>query len=143
MTYKFTKGAKNAIEYANEVTLKLGHEYIGTEHILYGLAKEKTGIASKVLEGQNITADAVYAQIEEIIGPGKLKSRKILGFTPRTKKILENASNEAKKLNSDFIGTEHILTRNFKRRRQRCGKSFDKPKCRYKSDLRRHFKSYN
>jgi len=73
MTYKFTGGAKNAIEYANEVTLKLGHEYIGTEHILYGLAKESSGIASKVLEGQNVTADAIYAQIEDIIGPRKIK----------------------------------------------------------------------
>ena len=73
MTYKFTGGAKNAIEYANEVTLKLGHEYIGTEHILYGLAKEKEGIASKVLEGQNVTADAIYAQIEDIIGPRQIK----------------------------------------------------------------------
>lgn len=69
MTYKFTESAKKSIEYANEVTLKLGHEYIGTEHILYGLAKENTGIASKVLEGQNITADYVFSQIEEIIGP--------------------------------------------------------------------------
>ena len=60
MTYKFTGGAKNAIEYANEVTLKLGHEYIGTEHILYGLAKESSGIASKVLEGQNVTAENIY-----------------------------------------------------------------------------------
>ena len=73
MTYKFTKGAENAIEYANEVTLKLGHEYIGTEHILYGLAKEKTGIASRVLEGQNVTAENIYTQIEEIIGPRKIK----------------------------------------------------------------------
>lgn len=73
MTYKFTGGAKNAIEYANEVTLKLGHEYIGTEHILYGLAKESSGIASKVLEGQNVTAENIYAQIEDIIGPRKIK----------------------------------------------------------------------
>lgn len=71
MTYKFTSSAQNAIEYANEITLKLGHDYIGTEHILYGLAKESAGIASKVLEGQNITADAVLNQIEEMIGPRK------------------------------------------------------------------------
>ena len=73
MTYKFTAGAKNAIEYANEATIKLGHEYIGTEHILYGLAKEKTGIAYKVLEGQNVNAENIYAQIEDIIGPRKIK----------------------------------------------------------------------
>lgn len=73
MTYKFTESAKKAIEYANEATLSLGHEYIGTEHVLYGLAKENTGIASKVLEGQNVTADGIFSQIEEIIGPRKIK----------------------------------------------------------------------
>ncbi len=81
----------------------------GTEHILYGLVKEHSGIASKVLETQNITDEKILAQIEDIIGPGRLKSKKILGFTPRTKKVLENASAEAKKLNSDYIGTEHLL----------------------------------
>ena len=54
MTYKFTESAKKAIEYANEITVSLGHEYIGTEHLLYGLSKESTGVASKVLEGQGI-----------------------------------------------------------------------------------------
>lgn len=73
MTYKFTESAQKVIEHANEVTLKLGHDYIGTEHILYGLAKENAGIASKVLEGQNATSDAILAQIEEIIGPRKTK----------------------------------------------------------------------
>ena len=73
MTYKFTSSAKNVIEYANEITLKLGHEFIGTEHILYGLVKEKTGIASKVLEEQNITLDLVYEQIEDLIGTRKVK----------------------------------------------------------------------
>ncbi len=71
MTYKFTTSAEKAIEYANQITLKLGHDYIGTEHILYGLAKENTGVASKVLEGQNITADGILNQIEEMIGPRK------------------------------------------------------------------------
>ena len=73
MTYKFTSSAEKAIEYANQVTIELGHEYIGTEHLLYGIAKEDTGIASKVLEGQNINAETVHAQIEEIIGNRKIK----------------------------------------------------------------------
>lgn len=73
MTYKFTASAEKAIEYANEITLKLGHEYIGTEHILYGLVKEKDGVASKVLEGQNITEEMIFAQIEEMIGSRKTK----------------------------------------------------------------------
>lgn len=71
MTYKFTKGAEKVIEYANEITLKLGHDYIGTEHILYGLAKETDGVASKVLDGQSINAESILNQIEEMIGPRK------------------------------------------------------------------------
>lgn len=109
MTYKFTESAKNVIQFANEITAKLGHSYIGTEHILYGLSKEKTGIASKILEEQGATPEVILAQIESVVGGMAIKSKKILGFTPRTKKILENASFEAKKLGSDFIGTEHIL----------------------------------
>ena len=76
MTYKFTESSEKVIEYANEITLKMGHDYIGTEHILYGLAKEKTGIASKVLEGQNITEENILVQIEDIIGPRKIKGKK-------------------------------------------------------------------
>ena len=67
MIYKFTSSATNVIEYANEITLKLGHDYIGTEHILYGLAEENEGIANKVLESQGITAENILNQIEEII----------------------------------------------------------------------------
>ena len=71
MIYKLTSSATNVIEYANEITLKLGHDYIGTEHILYGLAEENEGIANKVLESQGITAENILNQIEEIIGKRK------------------------------------------------------------------------
>ena len=63
MTYKFTNRANKAIEIANDIALELGHSYIGTEHILYGLAKEENGIASKVLENQNVTADDITVRI--------------------------------------------------------------------------------
>ena len=109
MTYKFTESAKNVIKYANDITLKLGHSYIGTEHILYALTKEKTGIANKVLENQNVNSLTVLKKIEDIMGETMVKSKKVLGYTPRAKKILENASFEAKKANSSYIGTEHIL----------------------------------
>ena len=74
MTYKFTDSARKVIEYANEITLKLGHSYIGTEHILYGLTKEKTSIASKVLEMQNVNSENVLAQIEGIMGELEVRS---------------------------------------------------------------------
>ena len=110
MTYKFTNSAERAIEIANEVAIELGHNYIGTEHILYGLVKEGSGVAYKVLENQNITPEAVYADIIELIGKEeKTKENGTVGFTPRTKRVIENAFREARKLGSDYIGTEHIL----------------------------------
>ena len=110
MTYKFTNSAEKAIEIANDIALELGHNYIGTEHILYGLVKEETGVASKVLQNQNVKPEAVLQQIEELIGKeGPTSSDTTVGFTPRTKRVIENAFREARKLGSDYIGTEHIL----------------------------------
>ncbi len=110
MMYKFTNRAEKAIEIANEAALELGHTYIGTEHILYGLAKEGTGVASKVLANQNITDEEILQEIEMLIGTGEpLAENQSLGFTPRSKRVIENAFIEARKLGSEFIGTEHIL----------------------------------
>ena len=67
MTYKFTNRAKKAIEIANEAALELGHNYIGTEHVLYGLVKEGNGVASKVLSNQEVTPDSVLDQMIELI----------------------------------------------------------------------------
>ena len=64
MMYRFTGRAEKAIEIANDIALELGHNYIGTEHILYGLCKEGTGVASKVLENQNITTEEILQEIE-------------------------------------------------------------------------------
>ena len=109
MTYKFTARAEKALEIANEIAIELGHNYIGTEHLLYGLVKEGTGIANKVLNNQDITESAVIEKIEELIGTGEKRGNTTVGFTPRTKRVIENAFREAKKLSSDFIGTEHLL----------------------------------
>ena len=109
MTYKFTNSAQKAIEISNNIAISLGHNYIGTEHILYGLAKENIGVASKVLANQSITPDAILEQIEDLIGKESNKIKQTLGFTPRTKRILENAYREARKLDSNYIGTEHLL----------------------------------
>ena len=68
MTYKFTNRAKKAIELANQVAIELGHNYIGTEHILYGLVKEGSGVASKVLGNQEVTPDEVIDKMIELIG---------------------------------------------------------------------------
>ena len=110
MMYKFTGRSEKALELAAELAAEFGHNYIGTEHILYGLTKEGTGVASKVLELQGITADKIAEEIEILIGRGEeIEDVADIGFTPRSKRIIENAFIEARKLGSEFIGTEHLL----------------------------------
>ena len=109
MTYKFTNSAQNVLEAAKDIAVELGHNYIGTEHLLYGLAAEENGVASKVLENQNINAENILEEIENLIGRDEGRTITSLGFTPRSKRVLENAFLEARKLDSDYIGTEHIL----------------------------------
>ena len=108
MIYKFTNKAKIAIEIANDISIQLGHNYIGTEHILYGLVKEGEGIAAKVLNNKGISEENVKEKIEELLGIGK-EIKETLGFTPRTKRVLENAFLEAKRIGYNYIGTEHLL----------------------------------
>ena len=112
MEYKFTNSAEQALEIANDLAAKLGHNYIGTEHILYGLVEEGNGVASKVLSNQGVTSEAVLRDIEELIGVsenGPIEDIDSIGFTPRSKRVIENSFIEARRLNSQYIGTEHIL----------------------------------
>ena len=109
MIYKFTTRAKKAIELAQEEAQKLGHNYVGTEHILYGLSKEGGGVASKVLENQGVTAEEIENKIIELVGQEEAQAEETLGFTPRTKRVIENSFIEAKKIGYDYIGTEHLL----------------------------------
>ena len=108
MTYKFTNSANRAIEFASQIAMKLGHNYIGTEHILYGLAQEENGVASKVLQNQDITNEKIEEEIDELIGREE-KTGQIIDFTPRSKRIIELAFLEARKLGYHYIGTEHLL----------------------------------
>lgn len=112
MKYKFTNSAEIALEIANEIAAKLGHNYIGTEHLLYGLVEEANGVASKVLANQGVTSAEVLKEIENLIGineEASITDIDAIGFTPRTKRVIENAFMEARKLNSQYIGTEHLL----------------------------------
>ena len=109
MIYKFTSRAKQAIECAQEEAISLGHNYVGSEHILYGLIKEGAGVASKVLSNQGITEEDIEAKIIEMIGKEVITSSEALSFTPRAKRVIENSFIEAKKLGYDYIGTEHLL----------------------------------
>ena len=109
MIYKFTSRAEKALELANDLAMELGHNYIGTEHLLYGLAKEGTGVASKVIEMQDVTPEQIKEEIEVLIGVGSEIDVETVGFTPRTKRVIENAFREARKLGTEYIGTEHLL----------------------------------
>ena len=109
MAYKFTNRAEKAITVAQETAANFGHNYIGTEHLLAGLFKEGSGLAYKVLAGQGVTEEKINGLIREFIGEGTPLKEVPEGFTPRTKRVIEIAFIEAKKLNNNFIGTEHLL----------------------------------
>ena len=109
MVYKFTKSSEKVLEYANEIAVKLGHSYIGTEHLIYGLAKEKNGVAGKVFYKKNITSDMIFERVDNIIGKNKFYNKTSIGFTPRLKRVIENAFLEVKRYGNDYIGTEHLL----------------------------------
>ena len=89
MIYKFTSRAKQAIECAQEEAISLGHNYVGSEHILYGLIKEGAGVASKVLSNQGITEEDIETKIIEMIGKEVITSSETLSFTPKTKRVIE------------------------------------------------------
>jgi ATP-dependent Clp protease ATP-binding subunit ClpC len=109
MFERFTDRARRVVVLAQEEARMLNHNYIGTEHILLGLAREGEGIAAKALESLGISLDAVRQQVEEIIGQGQQAPSGHIPFTPRAKKVLELALRESLQLGHNYIGTEHIL----------------------------------
>ena len=106
---RFTEKAEKAINLSQESAVKLGHSYVGTEHLLLGLIKEGTGVAARVLQGQGVSEEKVLKEIEELIGRGDNAGKNALDFTPRTKKVLELGLMEARRLGHNYIGTEHLL----------------------------------
>jgi len=106
---RFTEKAERAINFAQQSAMALGHNYVGTEHLLLGLVKEGTGVAARVLQSQGLTEDKVVKAIEELIGRGEQSGQQPLGFTPRTKRVLELSFREARRMGNNFIGTEHLL----------------------------------
>ena len=109
MFERFTDRARHVVVLAQEESRLLGHNYIGTEHLLLGLLAEREGVAARALRSLDITLDAAREQVREIIGPGAQEPRGHIPFTPRAKKILELSLREALKLGSEVIGTEHLL----------------------------------
>ena len=107
---KFTERARRVIAMAEAEAKKLSHNYVGTEHILLGLVKEKKGIAGKVLSEQaDLNEGQIIDVIKSIIGAGQNKVEGSISLTPRSKKVLNLSMEQARKLNHSYIGTEHIL----------------------------------
>ncbi len=111
MFEKFTDRARKVINLARQEAERLGHEFIGTEHILLGLVKEGSGVAANVLEILNVDLEKVRLEVEKYVTPtGETKSFSTsLPFTPKAKKVLELAMEEARNLDHNYIGTEHLL----------------------------------
>ncbi len=109
MFERFTERARRVIILAQEEAKRLNHSAVGTEHILLGIIREGEGVASKVLESLNINPERVRAEIESAIGRGERTPYEEVAFTPRAKKVLELALDEARRLGHNYIGTEHLL----------------------------------
>jgi ATP-dependent Clp protease ATP-binding subunit ClpC len=106
---KFSERARRSLTRAQEEAQHFGHNYIDTEHILLGLVAEEEGVASKVLNNLGIVPSKVRAAIEFVVGRGERSSSGEVGLTPRAKKVIELAVDEARRLNHSYIGTEHLL----------------------------------
>ncbi len=110
MFNRFTERARKVLVLAKEEARRFNHDYIGTEHILLGLVREGEGVACAVLQNLGVDLDRVRREIEKLISPGSIATiTGDLPFTPRAKKALELAAEEARNLGHNYIGTEHIL----------------------------------
>ena len=110
MQYKFTESAARAISNAADAAGELGHNYIGTEHILIGLLREREGIASKVLTEHGIEEEKVLDLVSQLIsGGGQTAVCDVVDYTPRSRRILELSNREAMRFRASTIGTEHLL----------------------------------
>lgn len=105
----FTEKANKALNLAIAVASQLGHTYIGSEHILFGLVAEGSGVAATLLAKKNVTKEIVEEKLETTIGKGVPSHVTPADFTPRTKRILEMAIAESRRLGHSYVGTEHIL----------------------------------
>src|SRR6478672_3305755 len=106
---KFTERARKVLSLAQEEAQRFNHNYIGTEHLLLGLVREGDGVAAKVLANMGVELNKVRSAVEFIIGRGDRMVMGEIGLTPRAKKVIELAVDEARRLNHQYIGTEHLL----------------------------------
>ena len=108
MMQRFTDDAQRVLSLAQEAALELGHDYVGTEHVLIGLTKVKNGVAAKALEELGLVTEDIFEAVEQHVGRGNKKATSIY-MTPRVKHVLELAIQVANHMNHNYVGTEHIL----------------------------------
>lgn len=108
MMQRFTDDAQRVLSLAQEAALELGHDYVGTEHVLIGLIKVKTGVAAKALNELGFSVETIIEDVEAHIGRGNKKASSVY-MTPRVKHVLELAVEVANRMNHNYVGTEHIL----------------------------------
>ncbi len=106
---KFSERARRVLSLAQDEAQRFNHNYIGTEHILLGLVRETEGVAARVLSGLGVDLSKVRSAVEFIIGRGEKPTQGEIGLTPRAKKVVELAVDEARRMNHTYIGTEHLL----------------------------------
>jgi ATP-dependent Clp protease ATP-binding subunit ClpA len=111
MNGMFTDRVKKVMQIAREESVRLGNDYVGTQHLLLGLIKEGDGVAVAVMRGMGIDTDELAESIERTVtsAGGMMTIGQMLPFTPRAKKVLELAANEARAMSHKYIGTEHLL----------------------------------
>jgi ATP-dependent Clp protease ATP-binding subunit ClpC len=106
---RFSDRARRVLALAQEETHSRNHHYIGTEHILLGLVRESEGVAARVLSGLGVGLGEVRSGVEFIISRGEQPAEGEVGLTPRAKRVVELAVDEARRMNHTHIGTEHLL----------------------------------
>jgi ATP-dependent Clp protease ATP-binding subunit ClpC len=112
MYERFTDRARRVMQLANAQAQRFGHEYIGTEHILLGLVQEGSGVAANVLKNLDIDLHKIRSELEQIIRPTTGEPQATTGrlpHTPRAKKVIDYAIEEARGLNHNYVGSEHLL----------------------------------
>src|SRR5947207_11629200 len=109
MWQRFTERARRVVFFAQEEAARLGENYVGTEHLLLGLLRENDSVAARILDHLGIALGQVRASVEKQVTPGHGNLGQDMQLTPRAKRVIDLAYEEARQLNNNYIGTEHLL----------------------------------
>src|ERR1043166_3208064 len=109
MWQRFTERARRVVFFAQEEAARLGENYVGTEHLLLGLVRENDSVAALILDALGVSLSAIRAGVEKQVTRGEGKSGQEMQLTPRAKRTIDLAYEEARRLNNNYIGTEHLL----------------------------------